>query len=83
VVNSSREDGRRLTWTLSVWVNHSDRDAQEWAGVLESAGGQRWDFGSLDELDRLICELGGWIDPPTRALESRNSPIDRGTKDRV
>lgn len=63
MVNRSREHGRRLTWTLSVWVKHPDCDTQEWAGLLQSTSGQRWGFRSLVELDRLICELGGWIDP--------------------
>jgi hypothetical protein len=35
-----------------------------WRGCLETASGQRQYFHSLTDLNRLIRDCGGWIDPP-------------------
>ena len=58
-------DVRRLTYTLSIWLEpHPDR-RNVWRGAMETIAGQRFVFHSLAELNRLLAELAGWIDPPT------------------
>ncbi len=54
---------RRRIWTVSIWMQDSDDDPPTWAGLLQTRTGQEWPFHSLAELNRLLYELGGWIDP--------------------
>ncbi len=62
----NRFDAPRVTYfRLGVW--HQDQDeAQVWHGLIETAAEQCLYFDSLAGLNRLLCELGGWMDPPLR-----------------
>ncbi len=55
---------RRVSYAISIWVERQADLSPQWRGALETQGGQRFGFGTLDELNYLLCELGGWIDPP-------------------
>lgn len=35
-----------------------------WHGSLKATAGQEWTFETLAELNYLLCEIGGWMDPP-------------------
>jgi hypothetical protein len=54
---------RRTSYLLSIW-HEEQEEAQVWHGFIETAAQQRLDFSTLAELNRLLCELGGWMDPP-------------------
>ncbi len=62
--SKSREQEYQLTWTMTIWVEDPGHHPQTWAGLVRTAAGQQWEFRSLGELERLLCELGGWTDPP-------------------
>ena len=54
-----------------------------WRGVLVTPAGQRLPFSTLAQLDRWLCELVGWQDPPEEgkaepALTFRHAVIDFG-----
>ena len=55
---------RKVSYVVSIWHQPHHDDVSVWRGYLETAAGQRFDFGTLTELNRLLCELGGWMDPP-------------------
>ncbi len=57
-------DIRRLNYTLSIWMEPQVGNRQIWRGSMETRAGQRFIFNSLAELNRLLAELAGWIDPP-------------------
>jgi hypothetical protein len=46
-----------------------------WHGSLEMPSGQRFDFSTLAELERLLCELGGWVEPPSQALHQDEADL--------
>jgi hypothetical protein len=48
---------------ISIWHEPQHIRVSVWRGYFETAAGQRLDFGKLTELNRLLCELGGWMDP--------------------
>ena len=54
----------RTPYTISIWTEHERDSLPLWRGSLETASGQQWPFATLAELNRLLCELGGWMDPP-------------------
>ena len=43
-----------------------------WDGSLETAAAQRVDFSTLAELERLLYEHGGWMDP-TRTADAKKA----------
>ncbi len=53
---------RRAKYLLSIWYEGQD-EASVWRGFIETAAQQRLYFSTLAELNRLLCELGGWMDP--------------------
>jgi len=55
---------RKASYVVSIWHEPQPDGLSIWCGYLETAAGQRFDFGTLTELNRLLCELGGWMDPP-------------------
>jgi hypothetical protein len=55
---------RKVAYVISIWREAEQESALCWKGDLETAAGQHLDFTSLAELNHLLCELGGWIDPP-------------------
>ena len=58
---------RRVSYVLSLGAERSGDTAPRWHGSLQTAAGQRFEFSTLAELEHLLCELGGWIDPPPTA----------------
>ncbi len=62
-----------VSYVLSIWSERQPDLAPVWHGMLQLAGGQRWHFATLAELERLLCEVGGWMDPPENWINERNS----------
>ncbi len=62
--NKDRHNPHRTAWTISIWVQDPQNQPHSWTGLLRTNAGQDWSFRSLSELNHLLCELGGWIDPP-------------------
>lgn len=54
---------RKVSYVVSIWREAEQASALCWKGDLETASGQHLNFTSLAELNHLLCELGGWIDP--------------------
>ncbi len=54
---------RRTLYRLSIW-NEGGDEGRVWHGFVETAAEQRMYFDTLAELNQLLCELGGWMDPP-------------------
>ena len=52
------------SYLVSFWVDHSANGTAVWRGVLVTAAGQRLHFSTLAQLNRWLCELAGWQDPP-------------------
>ncbi len=63
---------RSAYYVLSIWSEHRDEHPPAWHGSLQMAGGQRFEFATLAELERLLCELGGWMDPPESCMYERS-----------
>jgi hypothetical protein len=55
---------RKVSYIISIWREAEQESTLCWKGDLETAAGQHLNFTSLAELNHLLCELGGWIDPP-------------------
>jgi hypothetical protein len=62
---NSLPTSRKVSYVLSIWREADQKAVLCWKGDLETAAGQHLHFTSLAELNHLLCELGGWIDPPT------------------
>jgi hypothetical protein len=58
---------RKVSYVVSIWREAEQESALCWKGDLETAAGQHLNFTSLAELNHLLCELGGWIDPPAES----------------
>lgn len=56
---------RKVSYVISIWREARQDSAFAWKGELETAAGQHLNFTSLAELNHLLGELGGWVDPPT------------------
>ncbi len=54
---------RRTLYLLTIWREERD-EISVWHGFIETASKQRLYFGTLADLNQLLCELGGWMDPP-------------------
>ncbi len=61
-----------VSYVLSIWSEHQSDQPPIWHGWIEMTGGQRFNFTTLAELDRLLCELGGWMDPPESCVDKRS-----------
>ena len=55
---------RPSSYLVSFWVDRSANGAAVWHGVLVTTAGQRLPFSTLAQLNRWLCELAGWQDPP-------------------
>jgi len=55
---------RRVAYVVSIWCETGQESKLHWKGDLKTVAGQHLNFASLAELNHLLCELGGWIDPP-------------------
>ncbi len=47
-----------------LWVRSEFKplNSPVYQGVLETVAGQKFEFNTLDELNRILCEMGGWVD---------------------
>jgi hypothetical protein len=54
-----------------VWVDHATGEVPVWQGVFVTAAGQRLHFSTLAQLNRWLCELAGWQDPPAESRAKR------------
>jgi hypothetical protein len=61
------------TYLISLWVDPSNNARPVWRGALVTAADQRLYFSTLAELNRWVCELTGWQDPPPASLDARGS----------
>jgi hypothetical protein len=61
---------RKVSYVISIWREAGQESGLCWKGDLETAAGQYLNFTSLAELNHLLCELGGWIDPTAKAIPS-------------
>jgi hypothetical protein len=61
---------RRVSYMISIWSERQRDLPSAWRGSIETAAGQRFTFSTLAELNRLLCELGGWMDPPHATAQS-------------
>jgi len=52
----------RTAFILVIWPEQQTDDPPIWRGALESGRGVRRYFRSLQDLNRLLYELGGWVD---------------------
>ena len=52
------------SYVISIRVDRKAHGRPVWHGVLVTAAGQRLPFSTLAQLDRWLCELAGWQDPP-------------------
>lgn len=57
----------KCSFLVSIWVENASDGLPIWRGVLVTLAGQRLPFTSLAQLERWLCELGGWQDPPQTA----------------
>lgn len=61
---------RKVSYIISIWREADQESVLCWKGDLETAAGQHLNFTSLAELNHLLCELGGWMDPPADSASS-------------
>ena len=61
---------RQVVYVISIWSECQPNRPSLWHGSLKTAAGQQFDFSTLDELNHLLCELGGWMDPLRAATNS-------------
>ena len=64
----------RTAFILVIWPEQQTGNAPKWRGALESGGGVRNYFRSLQELNRLLSELGGWVDGLDRPQAGHRGP---------
>ena len=61
---------RKVSYVVSIGREVQQETALSWKGNLETAAGQHLNFSTLAELNHLLCELDGWIDPPAELASS-------------
>lgn len=54
---------------MSVWMEMTSGKQPAWRGSIRTIDGQRMGFSTLASRNRLVCELGGWYDPPLESKE--------------
>ena len=59
----------QVIYTLSIRSIHYPLGPPIFHGTLETLGGQKFEFSTLFELNRLLCEICGWIDTPPSVNE--------------
>jgi hypothetical protein len=60
----------QVTYTISIQSEHSRAGSPIFRGTLETGAGQKFEFNTLAELNRLLCEICGWADPPPNEIHS-------------
>ena len=56
---------RRTSFVVVIWPV-SQAAPSHWRGAVETATGTRFYFQSLNDLNRIVRELGGWEEPPVQ-----------------
>lgn len=54
---------RRTSFVVVIWPV-SQAASSQWRGAVETAAGAHYYFQSLNDLNRIVRELGGWEEPP-------------------
>lgn len=54
----------QVRYILSIQSEYHHWGSPVIRGTLETVAGQKFEFSTLDELNRLLCEICGWIDTP-------------------
>ncbi len=56
----------QVAYILSVRSEYPPLGSPTFHGTLETGTGQKFEFGTLAELNALMCEICGWVDtlPP-------------------
>ncbi|MFZ5923060.1 MAG: hypothetical protein ACOYY3_18610 [Chloroflexota bacterium] len=49
---------------IVIWPEPQEKLPPQWRGAIETVAGERFYFRTLTDLNRLVGELGGWMDPP-------------------
>ncbi len=61
-----------VSYVLTIWSERPPDLPPSWHGVIQMSGGQPFGFSTMVELERLLCELGGWMDPPESWKDERS-----------
>ncbi len=61
-----------VSYFLTIWSERRSDLPPVWHGMIQVGGGQSFGFSTLTELERLLCELGGWMDPPEKWVNERS-----------
>ncbi|MGE5262824.1 MAG: hypothetical protein ACM3S0_05550 [Acidobacteriota bacterium] len=67
--NEGSNTVHQAKYILSIQSEYQHWGPPVFRGMLETVAGQKFEFSTLDELNRLLYEVGGWIDSPTSANE--------------
>lgn len=59
----------QVTYAIRIRSQYPERRSPVFRGTLETRTGQKFEFSTLAELDGLLCEVCGWIDPLQSADE--------------
>jgi hypothetical protein len=62
----------QVTYIISIRSEYQQLGSPLFRGTLEIVTGQKFEFGTLAELNGLLCEIGGWIDTPPCAKDASN-----------
>ena len=63
------QDSNRTMLVVSIWVEMIPGNQPAWRGSIRTIDGQHIRFSTLTSLNRLVCELSGWSDPPMNIIE--------------
>lgn len=58
-----------MTYTISIRSKYQGRGTPIFHGTLETIARQKFEFRTLAELNRLLCDVCGWIDAPCLSRE--------------
>ena len=59
----------RVRYILTLRSEYQHWGSPVFHGTLETVAGQKFEFSTLDEFNRLLCEICGWIDTPPSVNE--------------
>jgi hypothetical protein len=54
----------QVSYIISIRSENPPLGSPIFCGTLEIVSGQKFEFGTIAELNSLLCEIGGWIDTP-------------------
>ena len=55
-------DRHRTLLVISIWTETLPGKPPTWRGSIRTIDGQRMNFSTLTDLNRMLCELSGWHD---------------------